>query len=390
MNINIQIVFIILNRDINLYYDNYVYKNKLYKPIEQNYLVDQINLRSDYQNINLKNENKFSLTEPSSIENEDSKTINSNYHYNLNDNKNEMNLKKEYNIQNTNLNNYHSYIKKNNFRNNNIQINQYKMNPIQNSNYSNYRMNNLINNKNYKYNNNKNLSLTNFQINNNSINDNNYSNILYNNQLKEIKTNNYINNNQLNDLNFYKYINHNTNINDDNIKSLNTTKQNSYKNLKETNNEKNNRKNKSLSPNNPLIYTPNINNYQNNFYVQYTSPRVDSLYYNQKKIEEIENESTNSINLSVLADDIIQGFELDKKTDFMNSDNNNLIEESIIQYDNNDVFIPLNSTIKQMRKNIEDFHIEKFNDEDKINVSKSLNDPIINQNYKQINFNEKN
>ena len=75
--------------------------------------------------------------------------------------------------------------------------------------------------------------------------------------------------------------------------------QNSYKNLKATNNEKNNRKNKSLSPNNPLIYTPNINNYQNNFYVQYTSPRVDSLYYNQKKIEGIENESTNSINLSV-------------------------------------------------------------------------------------------
>ena len=61
---------------------------------------------------------------------------------------------------------------------------------------------------------------------------------------------------------------------------------------------------------NLLIYFPNVHNYQNNFYIQYTSLILKNLY-NKEKIEDNKNESSNSIPLSIVVDDLIQEFELD-------------------------------------------------------------------------------
>ena len=328
------------NREKKLLTDNYIYNNSIQQPSEISFLNNKINSNKDFQNIktfNLKNE-KISLTEPSSIEFEKVKQLNPNTQYiykpinnqNLKQNiindsnkiKNEDNNFQNNFIETQKNNLGNTYIKKTNLKNNNSQFNQYrKINHTQNSNYNNYRMNKVshINNCNSYY---QNLSSTNSKIynpkneNNNSNNynnnNNNYynnNNIYYNNQSNPAKINNDINNNLTNKINFYTYINQNkNNIPKEKIGSPNISKQNSFN---ENINDKENmiKRNKSMSPN-PLIYTSNINNYQNNFYVQYTSPRLENLYY-KEKIEEIENES---INLSILADDLIQGFELDKKS----------------------------------------------------------------------------
>ena len=44
--------------------------------------------------------------------------------------------------------------------------------------------------------------------------------------------------------------------------------------------------------------------------MQYTSLILKNLYY-KEKIEEKKNESSNSIHLSIVVDDLIQEFELD-------------------------------------------------------------------------------
>ena len=393
-------------RDIKLLNDNYIYNNS-FQPSEICFLNNQNTINKNFQNTknsNLKNE-KISLTEPSSIEIEKVKILNPNtqsMHNSINNQNLKQNIINESNQIKNNENNFqnifkeftpknniaNTYIKKTNLKNNNVQINQYrKINQTQNSNYNNYRMNKVshINNCNSYY---QNLSSTNSKIynpkneNNNSNNynnnNNNYynnNNIYYNNQSNPAKINNDINNNLTNKINFYTYINQNkNNIPKEKIGSPNISKQNSFN---ENINDKENmiKRNKSMSPN-PLIYTSNINNYQNNFYVQYTSPRLENLYY-KEKIEEIENES---INLSILADDLIQGFELDKKSNLDEKNNNKLIEESILQYDNNDIFIPLNTTIKQMRKNIDDFKIGNFSEDKKDDENELSKTLIVNKN----------
>ena len=393
-------------RDIKLLNDNYIYNNS-FQPSEISFLNNQNTINKNFQNTknsNLKNE-KISLTEPSSIEIEKVKILNPNtqsMHNSINNQNLKQNIINESNQIKNNENNFqnifkeftpknniaNTYIKKTNLKNNNVQINQYrKINQTQNSNYNNYRMNKVshINNCNSYY---QNLSSTNSKIynpkneNNNSNNynnnNNNYynnNNIYYNNQSNPAKINNDINNNLTNKINFYTYINQSkNNIPKEKIGSPNISKQNSFN---ENINDKENmiKRNKSMSPN-PLIYTSNINNYQNNFYVQYTTPRLENLYY-KEKIEEIENES---INLSILADDLIQGFELDKKSNLDEKNNNKLIEESILQYDNNDIFIPLNTTIKQMRKNIDDFQIGNFSEDKKDDENELSKTLIVNKN----------
>ena len=387
------------NREKKLLTDNYIYNNSIQQPSEISFLNNKINSNKDFQNIktfNLKNE-KISLTEPSSIEFEKVKQLNPNTQYIYNP-INNQNLKQniindsnkikneDNNFQNnfieTQKNNLgNTYIKKTNLKNNNSQFNQYrKINHTQNSNYNNYRMNKINQTKNYNSNN-QNSLIKNSQIYNPIYENNNNYNIFYNYQSNPIKINNEIKNNQKNDTNYYKYINQSkNNFSNGKISSPNITNQNSFN---EDDKENNIKRNKSMSPN-PLIYTPNINNYQNNFYVQYTTPKIENLYY-KEKINEIENESTNSINLSILADDLIQGFELDKKSNLEEQNKNKLIEESILQYDNNDIFIPLNSTIKQMRKNIDEFKIRNFSEdkkEDENELSKTL---IINKNNEYYN-----
>ena len=121
-----------------------------------------------------------------------------------------------------------------------------------------------------------------------------------------------------------------------------------------------------MSPN-PLIYTPNINSYQNNFFVQYRTPRINNNLIDNEQFDKI-NESINSINLSILADDIIQGFDLDKNFNFnQNQDYKNfkLIQEPLPLYDNSDIINPLNSALKMMKKNIEEFNIQNYSSEKK-------------------------
>ncbi len=391
------------NREIKLLTDNFNYNKSIQQYSESSFLNNEITSNNDSKNIklfNLKNE-KISLTEPSSIEVEKIKHLNPTTQYihssinnkNINQNiindsnkiKNEennfQNIFKEFSPKNNLAN---TYIKKTNLKNNNIQFNQYrKINHTHISNYYNYSLNKVNQIKNYNSNNQNSLS-TYSKISNQMHENNNNYNIYYNNQSNPIKVNNELNNNQKNEINFYKYINQNkNNFPNGKISSPNITKQNSF-----NENEKENivKRNKSMSPN-PLIYTPNINNYQNNFYVQYTTPRIENLYY-KEKIEENENESTNSINLSILADDLIQGFELDKKSNLEENNKNKLIEESILQYDNNDIIIPLNTTIRQMRKNIDDFKIGNF-PEDKKEDEKELSKTLIvnksNEYYTKLN-----
>ena len=137
------------------------------------------------------------------------------------------------------------------------------------------------------------------------------------------------------------------------------------------------------------ISTPNINNYQNNFYVQYTTPRkndgfnFDPNKNNNYDINEFENDS---INLSFLADKIVQCFDLDKK-----DSDNVLIEELPIQNEERNNKTNLNKNNIKNKKSFEDnkMNLNKNNinnvksfDENKKN--KNDKDKIINNNRKNI------
>ncbi len=383
-----------INRETDLVSKSYI--NKIPKPIDKNYLKNQIKNKKNQkiQKISNLKIDKMSLTEPSTIDEDDLKNIKPNLQY-LSGDKNNKNIKQilfknsneikkeekslqklfnEFNYltlnQDINLKNDYDniYLKNHIFRNNsNSSMNQYRNNyPIQNSHYNNYRMSNPNLTKNLSKINN--LSSTNYKI-YNPIQDHSKYNSIYDYQSRKQETINNYNNNLYNNIDYYKYINQikKSNIPYKKIRSSSITKQLSYINLNEQTKESGKeRRNKSMSPN-PLIYTPNINSYQNNFFVQYTTPRINNNLIDNEEFDKI-NESINSINLSILADDIIQGFDLDKNFNFnQNQDYKNfkLIQEPLPLYDNSDIINPLNSTLKKMKKNIEEFNIENYSLEKK-------------------------
>ena len=290
-----------------------------------------------------------------------------------------------------------------------------------NSNYNNLKYNNYYQNKNYIENTNfnntilyKNSTNNNFDnkfnrpiqqtlnpyINNpqkNLINKNNANNI------HNEKINNYIHNVPIkNTNNYYKYMNNNKrNI----LEDLGTNRLSNYSsniNLMDTHKNKNEDRKRDFSfeklkknnKNEKDILTPNINNYQNNFYVQYTTPRRNdgfnfdpnkNNYYNNNDVNEFENDS---INLSFLADKIVQCFDLDKK-----DSGNVLIEELPIQNDEKKNKENLNrNNIKNVRS-FDDSKTNKFltkNEKNKVNqnMDQSNNNNDIQRNYQNNNKNK--
>ena len=230
--------------------------------IDKNYLKKQIKNKNNHkiQKISNLKIDKMSLTEPSTMDEDDLKNIKPNLQY-LSGDKNNKNIKQilfknsneikkeekslqqlfnEFNYvtlnQDINLKNDYEniHLKNHIFRNNsNSSMNQYRNNyPIQYSHYNNYRMSNPNLTKNLSKINN--LSSTNYKI-YNPIQDHSKYNSIYDYQSRKQETINNYNNTLYNDIDYYKYINQikKSNIPYKKIRSSSITKQLSYINLKE-------------------------------------------------------------------------------------------------------------------------------------------------------------
>ena len=375
-----------ISKDFNLLKNNNLINNNIYQ--------QRINQR---QKLNIKKD-IYSMTDPDFEESEFSKKIN----YNLRILQNTLNKTNNKNQNISNQINKNEYIKypiqeiKRNYKKNNDTL-EYKNNDyiLNNQNINNYILqNNYTRNTNFQINNyRQSYPIQSKNINNDILNmNNNYSNnkrILNNNIQRNInkQRNNYLNKSKTtynnNPNNFYKYINTNKKHPIEHLRTNSLSNQSSFSNLMDYHINLNESRDISTDKknNNYLqreIPTPNLNNYQNNYYIQYTTPRrkdefnFNSNNYNNNINDNIENDS---INLSILADTIIECFDLDKKE----SENNVLlIEESPFQIKND--------YIKNNKRNYKSFEDNKINDIMKKNDNFKVNLPLNINQKNNLNF----
>ena len=375
-----------ISKDFNLLKNNNLINNNIYQ--------QRINQRP---NLNIKKD-IYSMTDPDFEESEFSKKIN----YNLRILQNTLNKTNNKNQNISNQINKNEYIKypiqeiKRNYKKNNDTL-EYKNNDyiLNNQNINNYILqNNYTRNTNFQINNyRQSYPIQSKNINNDILNmNNNYSNnkrILNNNIQRNInkQRNNYLNKSKTtynnNPNNFYKYINTNKKHPIEHLRTNSLSNQSSFSNLMDYHINLNESRDISTDKknNNYLqreIPTPNLNNYQNNYYIQYTTPRrkdefnFNSNNYNNNINDNIENDS---INLSILADTIIECFDLDKKE----SENNVLlIEESPFQIKND--------YIKNNKRNYKSFEDNKINDIMKKNDNFKVNLPLNTNKKNNLNF----
>ena len=375
-----------ISKDFNLLKNNNLINNNIYQ--------QRINQRP---NLNIKKD-IYSMTDPDFEESEFSKKIN----YNLRILQNTLNKTNNKNQNISNQINKNEYIKypiqeiKRNYKKNNDNL-EYKNNDysLNNQNINHYILqNNYTRNSNFQINNyRQTYPIQSKNINNNILNmNNNYSNnkrILNNNIQKNInkQRNNYLNKSQTtynnNPNNFYKYINTNKKHPIEHLRTNSLSNQSSFSNLMDYHINLNESRDISTDKknNNYLqkeIPTPNLNNYQNNYYIQYTTPRRKDEFnfnnnnYNYNINDNIENDS---INLSILADTIVECFDLDKKE----SENDVvLIEESPFQIKND--------YIKNNKRNYKSFEDNKINDIMKKNDNFKVNLPLNTNKKNNLNF----